>query len=241
MSDLEYLFAFQLGYPDRKLSPNARGKWILKESARKSAKVEGYTSARNALESQTFEVSTAYAVDITFYPPDRRRRDIDNAFSSIKNHLDGACQALGINDTLFKTFTLQFGEPVKNGRVNVGIKPLVKSGEAVEVVKKALEVNGGLRNKAVAIKLKAEGVLRGIPDTFLPLPRGGYSGLYIEFKHGTNKTSPEQKEFLAYADSVGYKTGVAYSVDQALEILDDYMGGLGFEWSDGKIMSVDWR
>jgi len=136
-SALEDTFAFQLDYPDRKLSPNARGKWILKEEARKLAKVEGYTIARKALESQTLESSTAYAVDITFYPPDRRNRDIDNVFSSIKNHLDGACQALGINDKLFKTFTLQFGEPVKNGRVDVTIRP-VKSGEALNVTEQIL-------------------------------------------------------------------------------------------------------
>ena len=123
-SALEDLFAFQLDYPDRKLSPNARGKWILKEDARKSAKAEGYTSARKAMESQVFELADAYAVDITFCPPDRRHRDIDNAFASIKNHLDGACQALGINDKLFKIFTLKFGEPVKNGRVDVTIRSL---------------------------------------------------------------------------------------------------------------------
>ena len=136
-SQLENLFALQLDYPDRKLSPNARGKWILKEEARKLAKVEGYTSAHRAMESQTFELSTAYAVDITFYPPDRRNRDIDNVFSSIKNHLDGACQALGINDKSFKTFTLQFGEPVKDGRVEVKIRP-VKSGDAVRVTERLI-------------------------------------------------------------------------------------------------------
>ncbi len=137
-SALEDTFAFQLSYPDRKLSPNARGKWVLKEYPRKLAKVEGYTSARKAMESQVFELADAYSVGITFCPPDRRHRDIDNAFSSIKNHLDGACQALGINDKLFKKFTLQFGEPVKNGRVDVTIEPLVKSGEALNVTERIL-------------------------------------------------------------------------------------------------------
>jgi crossover junction endodeoxyribonuclease RusA len=138
-SDLEDALAFQIGYPDRKLSPNARGKWALKETARKLAKVEGYTSARNAMKNQALESSDAYAVDIIFHPPDRRHRDVDNAFSSIKNHLDGACQALGINDKLFKKFTLQFGEPVNNGCVNVCIKPIVKSGKAVKEIQEYLE------------------------------------------------------------------------------------------------------
>ncbi|MFK9079623.1 VRR-NUC domain-containing protein [Pseudomonas neuropathica] len=42
--------------------------------------------------------------------------------------------------------------------------------------------NGGHRVKAVAAKLKAQGVKAGIPDLVLPMARGGFFGLYIEFK-----------------------------------------------------------
>ena len=42
--------------------------------------------------------------------------------------------------------------------------------------------NGGHRVKAVAAKLKAQGVKPGIPDLVLPMARGGFFGLYIEFK-----------------------------------------------------------
>ncbi|MGV8917811.1 MAG: VRR-NUC domain-containing protein [Pseudomonas sp.] len=42
--------------------------------------------------------------------------------------------------------------------------------------------NGGLRNKLVAIKLKGQGVKAGIPDLVLPMARGGYFGMYLEFK-----------------------------------------------------------
>jgi hypothetical protein len=42
--------------------------------------------------------------------------------------------------------------------------------------------NGGHRVKAVAGKLKAQGVKTGIPDLVLTMARGGYFGLYIEFK-----------------------------------------------------------
>lgn len=42
--------------------------------------------------------------------------------------------------------------------------------------------NGGHRVKAVASKLKAQGVKAGIPDLVLPMARGGFFGLYIEFK-----------------------------------------------------------
>ena len=42
--------------------------------------------------------------------------------------------------------------------------------------------NGGHRHKAVAAKLKGQGVKAGVPDLVLPMARGGFFGLYIEFK-----------------------------------------------------------
>ncbi|KGF65572.1 VRR-NUC domain-containing protein [Pseudomonas lutea] len=42
--------------------------------------------------------------------------------------------------------------------------------------------NGGHRHKMVAIKLKGQGVKAGVPDLVLPMARGGYFGLYLEFK-----------------------------------------------------------
>lgn len=42
--------------------------------------------------------------------------------------------------------------------------------------------NGGHRHKLVAVKMKEQGVKAGVPDLVLPMARGGYFGLYIEFK-----------------------------------------------------------
>ena len=84
--------------------------------------------------------------------------------------------------------------------------------------------NGGARNVVVASKMKQEGVKRGVWDVCLPYPNGGHHGLYIEFKFGKNKLTPEQQEFGAYLEENGYKTGVAYTVDEALEILQNYLG-----------------
>lgn len=85
--------------------------------------------------------------------------------------------------------------------------------------------NGGHRHKATAINLVREGVKRGVADVCLPYPCGGYHGLYIEFKYGKNKLTFEQAEFLNYASSVGYKTSVAYSSDEAIEITENYLRG----------------
>ena len=52
--------------------------------------------------------------------------------------------------------------------------------------------NGGLRHKAVAGKLKAQGTNSGFPD-LLVIVNGQH--IYFELKAGHNGLSPEQKEF----------------------------------------------
>ena len=42
--------------------------------------------------------------------------------------------------------------------------------------------NGGRRDKITGARLKAEGVVAGVPDVFLASPRQGFHGLYIEMK-----------------------------------------------------------
>lgn len=54
---------------------------------------------------------------VTFCPPDKRRRDMDNLFASLKADLDGVAQALGVDDSLFEPVTLKRGAPQKPGRV----------------------------------------------------------------------------------------------------------------------------
>lgn len=58
---------------------------------------------------------------VTFVAPDKRRRDMDNLFASLKADLDGVAQALGIDDSLFEPVTLKRGEPQKPGRVIVEV------------------------------------------------------------------------------------------------------------------------
>ena len=51
--------------------------------------------------------------------------------------------------------------------------------------------NGGKRNAAEAARFKAMGVKAGVPDLCLPVPRGGYAGLYIEMKYGKKQDNRE--------------------------------------------------
>ncbi|KKL94044.1 hypothetical protein LCGC14_1868590 [marine sediment metagenome] len=87
--------------------------------------------------------------------------------------------------------------------------------------------NGGLRNKATAGKLKAEGVKAGVPDVMLPFPSQNYNGLFIEMKFGNNKPTPKQIEWLAWLNGMNYQAKVARGFEEAKQIIEDYLLGLG--------------
>lgn len=83
--------------------------------------------------------------------------------------------------------------------------------------------NGGQRHPAVAAKMKAEGVKKGVCDAFLSVPRGPFHGLYLEFKVGKNTPSEEQHEFLYEVRVHGYMALVVYSAAEAIEIVKRYV------------------
>lgn len=90
--------------------------------------------------------------------------------------------------------------------------------------------NGGLRSKATAGKMKAAGVKAGVPDLSLPLRRGDCSGLYIELKRPAapgkraGTTNPQQREWIAFLRTQGFRVEVAFGWEHAWEILKDYHG-----------------
>lgn len=83
--------------------------------------------------------------------------------------------------------------------------------------------NGGKRNATEAARFKAMGVKAGVPDLFLPVPRGGYAGLYIEMKYGRNRTTDRQKEWMHALRQQGYKVEVCYSGAEATQELEKYL------------------
>jgi len=83
--------------------------------------------------------------------------------------------------------------------------------------------NGGARNAVTGARMKAEGVRKGIWDVHFPCPRGPYNGLWIEFKYGKNKLSPDQEAFGEFVRAQGYQTGVAYSAEEGIRILEEYL------------------
>jgi len=83
--------------------------------------------------------------------------------------------------------------------------------------------NGGLRHIKVAMTLKAEGVIAGVSDLFLMVPRGTYHGCFIEMKTLKGKLSANQKEFIKIAKNMGYETIVGYGYEDARDKIKKYM------------------
>ena len=86
--------------------------------------------------------------------------------------------------------------------------------------------NGGHRNKVTGAKLKAEGVKAGVPDIVVALPKGEYSGLYIEFKAArpySAAVSQTQKEWLERLNKAGYKAVVCRGVEEAKNAIFNYV------------------
>lgn len=75
--------------------------------------------------------------------------------------------------------------------------------------------NGGFRHQATAKAMKAEGQSPGFPDLFIPEWR-----MFIEMKRSKGgSVSPEQKEWLGYLESHGYRCFVCKGFEQAKDVV----------------------
>ena len=83
--------------------------------------------------------------------------------------------------------------------------------------------NGGARSKRTAGRMKAEGVLKGVPDLCLPVSRGGYHALYIEMKSPRGRLTPAQQQMIERLRGGGYAVEIARSWIEATEIINRYM------------------
>lgn len=85
--------------------------------------------------------------------------------------------------------------------------------------------NGGRRDPIEAARLKQSGVRPGIPDLCLPVPRGRYSGCYIEVKDKDGRTSEDQRTVIAWLQSQGYAVSVHRTAQSIMDQLEQYLKG----------------
>lgn len=115
----------ELPWPAKENSPNYQGKLRLKMRAKKEARHNGYWAAYAALDANRGRVlwsrdAATIPVRITFHPPTRQRRDLDNFQAAVKHELDGIAEALQVDDRLFRPVS-DWGDVCKPGKVIVEI------------------------------------------------------------------------------------------------------------------------
>lgn len=106
-----------LSWPPRELHPNARPHYHAKAQATKSYRTSAMFTA--VAEGPQIDTGRPLAAEIDFYPPDRRRRDLDGCLSAVKAGIDGIADAYRINDFDINPITIRRCDPVKGGRVIV--------------------------------------------------------------------------------------------------------------------------
>ncbi len=79
--------------------------------------------------------------------------------------------------------------------------------------------NGGARSKRTAARLKSEGVMRGVPDLFIP-----EWNLWIEMKRVKGgRLSPEQRDWKHYLEEIGNTVFVAFGCEHAMALVDQFV------------------
>lgn len=71
--------------------------------------------------------------------------------------------------------------------------------------------------------MKRAGVRKGVPDICVPVANSKFNCLFIEMKVKPNKLSPEQAEFLRHLNACGNYAVVAWSGEEAIDILEKYI------------------
>lgn len=107
-----------LAWPPRDLHPNSRPHFHARASAAKAYREAAYWIAKAAAQPHSHP-SDGIPVRIDFYPPDRRKRDLDGMLSSIKAGIDGIADAYELNDYELNPVILNRRDPVRGGKVEV--------------------------------------------------------------------------------------------------------------------------
>lgn len=76
----------------------------------------------------------------------------------------------------------------------------------------------------VGAKMNKEGRRKGYPDLQLLYPSNGYHGLIIEMKKEKGgSVSKEQKDFIQWFNSNGYKAVICKGFEEAKNVIQDYL------------------
>jgi len=108
--------------------------------------------------------------------------------------------------------------------------------------------NGGQRSKSTGAAMKRQGVKSGVSDLVVMDARGGWFGLYMEFKASPPHTAAladSQHDWLALAEERGYCAVLAVGLEEAKVVLREYAGwyrtGCSLEAVQTMNSGTEWR
>lgn len=121
---IKKMWAVDLPWPTKNLSPNARVHWASKAKAVKQYRLDCFWLCRDAGMKKLITAAQMHLY-LEFFPPDRRKRDDDNIIASFKAGRDGIADALCVNDDRFVLHYLFVpNNIVKGGLVKVVMREL---------------------------------------------------------------------------------------------------------------------
>jgi hypothetical protein len=85
--------------------------------------------------------------------------------------------------------------------------------------------NEGIRLGGMGARMKREGIVRGVADLCLCVPKGGYHALYIEMKKPGSYQRPEQKEWQRNVEKYGNRYVVCKTVEEFQNEVISYLKG----------------
>lgn len=98
-------------WPPKELQPNARVHRFAKARAAKSYRHDCWVLAMTVPRPEPAE---RMHLKITFSPPTKQARDLDNCLAAIKSGLDGVADAWKINDRAFRPITIDMNDEKNN-------------------------------------------------------------------------------------------------------------------------------
>ena len=117
------IVSVSLPWPSAVLSPNARAHFMRKASAIKKARSEAALMTR-AAKPAPVPAEGPLRVCILATPSAHRTRDADNMVARLKAALDGIAQGLGVDDSRFVVWPVQWAEPKRPGGVVVTVEAM---------------------------------------------------------------------------------------------------------------------
>ncbi len=104
-------------WPPNELSPNVKAHWAVKARAAKKYKAD-CVRLLWAWGLKPQPQNWGLCLVVSFYPPDRRRRDVDNMLASFKYGIDAVAYVSCVDDSNFEIIPRNMG-PSRGGRVEV--------------------------------------------------------------------------------------------------------------------------